>query len=235
MPKTTKSLVPNHLGLIIDGNRRWAKREGKPSLYGHMKGFKNLEVIGDAALKQGVKVLSVYIFSTENWNRSREEIEYLMDMLVTTIIVKKKIDALNKQGIRVRFLGSRGKLSDKVLAAIDKAEAVTQHNTKGTLAFCFNFGGHLEITDAVKDIIDSGIKSEDVDEELVSKYLYAPDLPPIDFIIRTSGEKRLSNFMLWRAAYSELYFTDKYWPEFSVEDLDEALEEYAKRQRRFGK
>ncbi len=227
--------VPKHLGLIIDGNRRWAKREGKPSLLGHMEGFKNLEVIGDAALKQGVEVLSVYIFSTENWKRSKEEIEYLMDMLVTRVLVKKKVEALNSKGVRVRFLGSRDKLTKKVLEAMNRAEEVTRNNTKGTLAFCFNFGGHLEITDAVKGIIDSGVKSEDVDEELVSEYLYAPDLPPIDFIIRTSGEQRLSNFMLWRAAYSELYFTDKFWPEFSVDDLDNALSEYARRQRRHGK
>ncbi len=235
MPKTNKSLVPEHLGLIIDGNRRWAKREGKPSLFGHMKGFQNLEIIGEAALERGVKVLSVYVFSTENWNRSQEEIEYLMDMLVSTVIVKKKIDVLRKRGVRVRFLGTRDKLSDKVLAAMDKAEEATKECTEGTLAFCFNFGGRLEIADAVKDMIDEGVESKDVNEELLSKYMYAPDIPPIDYIIRTSGEKRLSNFMLWRAAYSELYFTDKYWPEFSVEDLDEALEEYASRQRRFGK
>ncbi len=224
---------PNHLGLILDGNRRWAKREGKPALEGHRAGFSNLKIIADAAWKRGVKILSAYVFSTENWNRSQKEVDYLMELLVA--VVKKEMNELDQKGIRVRFLGSREKVSQKVLDSIDEAEKLTQSNKNGTLALCFNYGGHLEMVDALKSMVNEGVLPGEITEESVAEHLYAPDLPPIDLIIRTSGEQRISNFMLWRAAYSELYFTDKYWPEFTTEDLDAALEDYASRQRRFGK
>ncbi len=235
MPKPDKPQTPKHLGLIIDGNRRWAKEQGLPVLEGHKAGYKNIDVIGDAAWNRGVKTLSIYVFSTENWNRSKEEVKYLMDMLVSSALAKKEINKLDKKGIRIRFLGSREKLSQKVQDAIETAQKQTKNNQKGTLALCFNYGGHLEIVDAFKSMMSKGLSPDEVTVESITERLYDPDIPPVDLIIRTSGEQRLSNFMLWRAAYSELYFSDKYWPEFSVEDLDEALADYAKRQRRFGK
>lgn len=235
MQQASKSSVPNHLGLIIDGNRRWAKNKGLPVFEGHHAGYKNIDVVGDAAWERGIRYLSVYIFSTENWNRSKKEVDYLMDMLVTVVVARKEINKLDKKGVRIRFLGSRERISKKVVAAIETAERQTKTNKKGTLALCFNYGGHLEIADALKSMVAEGVSPEEVTEDNVAKHLYAPDLPPVDLIIRTSGEQRLSNFMLWRAAYSELYFTDKYWPEFTADDLDEALGEYASRHRRFGK
>jgi undecaprenyl diphosphate synthase len=231
MPQT-KTATPIHLGIILDGNRRWAKANGIPQLEGHRKGYENLKTIGTAALDRGIKYVSAYVFSTENWKRSQVEVKYLMRLLVW--ILKNEVDELNKKGVRVRIIGSKSGLDKKVVKACHDAEEITKHNTKGTLALCFNYGGYQEITDAVKNIVADGLKPEDITSETISRHLYASDIPPVDFIIRTSGEQRLSNFMLWRAAYSELYFVDKHWPAFTVEDLDEALKEYANRQRRFG-
>ncbi len=224
--------MPRHLGLILDGNRRWAKEQGLPQLEGHRKGWENLKVIGLAALDRGVEYLSAFVFSTENWKRSQEEVSYLMRLL--TWVCKTEIKEINKKNVRVVVLGSREGLSKSVLKAIDIAETTTADNTGGTLALCINYGGQLEIADAVKKIIEKGVKKDDVTPDTVEQNLYSPDIPPMDLIIRTSGEQRLSNFMLWRAAYSELCFVDKYWPAFSVQDLDNCLAEYASRQRRFG-
>ncbi len=231
MPKQDTSM-PRHLGLILDGNRRWAKEQGLPQLEGHRKGWENLKIIADAALDRGVEYLSAFVFSTENWKRSQEEVSYLMRLL--TWVCKTEIKEINKKNVRVVVLGSREGLSKSVLKAIDIAESTTADNTGGTLALCINYGGQLEIADAVKKIIEKGVKKDDVTPDTVEQYLYSPDIPPMDLIIRTSGEQRLSNFMLWRAAYSELCFVDKYWPDFSVQDLDNCLAEYASRQRRFG-
>lgn len=224
--------IPKHLGLILDGNRRWAKERGKTSLDGHKAGYQNLKTIAEEAWDRGVEILSAYVFSTENWNRSREEVGGLMDLLLWA--VKTDLKELEKKGGRIVIIGSMEGVDDKIQKAMKNAVERTKDNTRGTLTLCFNYGGHREISDAVKSIIESGVKAKDVDEELVAKHIYTPEIPPVDLIIRTSGEQRLSNFMLWRAAYSELYFSDKYWPDFSVEDLDEALEDYSNRQRRYG-
>ena len=226
-----KANVPVHLGLILDGNRRWAKAQALPSLEGHRKGYENLKTIGIAAIERGVKYVSAYVFSTENWNRSQEEVTYLMKLLLW--VAKHEVKELHKHNIRLRLAGSRERLSPEILKAINNAETKTAGNTAGTLILCLNYGGHQEIVDAVNTIITQK-PTVPVSVEQFADYLYTPDVPPVDLLLRTSGEQRLSNFMLWRAAYSELMFVDKHWPDFSVADLDAALEEYAGRQRRFG-
>lgn len=225
--------VPTHLGLILDGNRRWATAQGLPTLEGHRQGYENLKTIAEAAFDAGVQYVSAYIFSTENWNRSKDEVGYLMRLVIN--IATKDLDGLIKKNIKVVFLGTRDKLSKTVEKAIDSAIERSKNNTAGTIALCFNYGGQLEIADAVKKIINEGVPVEDINPECIASHLYNPEVPPVDFMIRTSGEQRLSNFMLWRMSYAELYFVDKHWPAFTVDDLKTALEEYASRQRRFGK
>jgi undecaprenyl diphosphate synthase len=231
MPKQDIS-IPLHLGLILDGNRRWAKEQGLPQFEGHKHGYQTLKTIGLAALDRGVAYISAYLFSTENWERSKTEVDYLMKLLLW--VFKHEIDEFNKRNIRIRVLGSRERLSKSVLNAIDRAEEITKNNTGGTLALCLNYGGQLEIVDAVKKIVEKGVKKDNITPVTIEQNLYSADIPPIDLIIRTSGEKRLSNFMLWRAAYSELMFVDTYWPAFTERDLDDCFKEYATRQRRFG-
>lgn len=221
-----------HIGFILDGNRRWAKANGLHSFKGHKKGYENLKTIAEAAINRGVKYISAYIFSTENWNRSKEEVSYLMDLALQ--VATSELEKVHEKNIKVIFLSEKTNLSPKLIKSIEKAEEKTAGNTKGTLALCFNYGGRQEIVSSVKQIIKDGIKPEDINNETIAANLYHPELPDADLIIRTSGEQRLSNFMLWRSAYSELYFTKKHWPEFSEDDLDEALLEFAKRERRFG-
>lgn len=225
--------IPNHLGLILDGNRRWAKEKGLPTLEGHKVGYENLKSITEAAWDRGVKILSAYVFSTENWNRSKKEVNYLMDLLIK--VVDKDLRELEEKGAKIVIIGSMDRVGSKVQKAILSVQERTKGNSKGVLALCFNYGGHREISDAMKSIIESDVKTKDINEDLIAEHIYKPEIPPIDLIIRTSGEQRLSNFMLWRAAYSELYFSDKYWPDFTEKDLDDALKDYANRQRRFGK
>lgn len=222
--------LPVHLGLILDGNRRWARSQNLPTLEGHRKGYENLKTIGKAAIARGVKYVSAYVFSTENWQRSAEEVDYLMKLL--TWVTKHEIKELNEANIRVVFAGSKERLHKNVLASIAKAEQKTKDNTAGTLILCLNYGGHKEIVDAVNQAIEKG--ESKMTESIIEQNLYAPFAPVVDLIVRTSGEQRLSNFMLWRAAYSELIFADKHWPAFDVTDLDKALREYSSRQRRFG-
>ncbi len=231
---SSSSLVqtPQHIGFILDGNRRWAQAQGLPKLEGHRRGYEHLKAIVRHAHSRGVKFVSAYIFSSENWNRSKSEVSYLMGLALK--VATQDIEELHKDNVRVRFLGRRDGLSDKLVKAIANAEEKTKHNTKGTLALCFNYGGQQEIVDALKSLVDKGVKSEDVTEALIEQELYASDIPALDLIIRTSGEKRLSNFMLWRAAYAELYFAQMHWPSFTINDLDDALADYASRERRFG-
>ena len=230
MPNTAD--LPTHLGFILDGNRRWAKSKGLPPLEGHRKGYKNFEKIAEAAIERGVRYVSAYVFSTENWNRSKEEVSYLMDLLYR--VATTEVDRVHEKNIRVRFLGSETRLSEKIVKAIRSAEEKTKGNTKGTIAFCLNYGGQLELAEAMQSMVRSGIAADDITPDKIAEHLYAPDMPPVDLIVRTSGEQRLSNFMLWRAAYSELLFVPEHWPAFTEESLDAALAEYAKRQRRFG-
>jgi undecaprenyl diphosphate synthase len=224
--------VPVHLGLILDGNRRWAADQGLPSLEGHRRGYENLKTIAEAAFNRGVKFVSAFVFSTENWNRAKEEVAYLMNLL--TWVVNHEVVEMNKKNIKVVFLGKEQPLSQKNLKLIHRAEEMTKCNTGGTLALCLNYGGQTEITEAVQSMIETGVKSEDVTPELIRQYLYHPEIPDVDYVIRTSGEQRTSGFMLWRAAYAEMCFVKKYWPAFNASDLDSALAHYGQRVRRFG-
>lgn len=228
MSSNTK--LPVHVGFILDGNRRWAKENGLPKLEGHKKGYENLKSIAEATFERGVKYVTAYIFSTENWNREKAEVKYLMDLAL--VIFQKDMNELMKKGYRIEWLGIADGLSKKHLKAIDEAVKKSADNTRGTIGLCFNYGGRQEMVDAANRLISSG-KTVITEEDLEAN-LYASDMPAADLIIRTSGEMRLSNFLLWRSAYSELHFTDKHWPEFSIDDLDMALEEYASRHRRFG-
>ncbi len=224
--------VPAHIGFIVDGNRRWAKQHGLPAYEGHLAGYNALQDILIEALDQGVKYASAYVFSTENWKRSQDEVGRLMNLIVK--ILTADLHILQEKNVRLRVIGSREGVSEKVLKAIDEAEEATKSNTGGTLVLCFNYGGQVELTDAVKRIVASGVSADDVTPELIAQHLYAPDIPACDLIVRTSGEQRLSNFMLWRSAYSELLFLDKNWPDMTKQDVTDILTEYKRRGRRFG-
>jgi len=225
-------IIPKHIGFIVDGNRRWAKQHGLPTYEGHLAGYNTVQEIVTATFEAGVEFVTCYIFSTENWKRSEDEVSKLMGLILR--LLTSDLPIFEKNNIRLRVIGSRDKVSDKILAAIDNAESVTAHNNAGTLAICFNYGGQLEIVDAVKKIIQSGVSAGDVTRELISRNIYAPEIPPVDIVVRTSGEQRLSNFMLWRAAYSEMLFIPKMWPDMSSDDVTEIIEEYSNRSRRFG-
>ena len=228
-----KPVVPRHLGIILDGNRRWAKQKGVPIIEGHRQGFLNAKKLGLALFDSGVQYVSAYVFSTENWKRAQNEVDDLMGLFLW--VATHELKELHKDNIRIRMLGHRERLNKKLLKAILHAEELTKDNTRGTLLLCLDYGGHQEIADAVKELVQAGTKAADVTAELIAEHLYAPDVPPCDLIIRTSGEQRISNYMLWRAAYSELMFTDTLWPDFGEEELRGMLDEYANRQRRFGK
>lgn len=228
-----QSLLPNHVGYIVDGNRRWAKKHGLPSYEGHLAGYNAIQDVARATFDSGVKYMSAYIFSTENWKRSESEVKALMGLVLK--LFTSDLHIFQEEDIRLRILGSRDGVSEKILRAIDNAEEATLHNTRGTLALCFNYGGQLEIADAVKKFVQDGGDASEITPEDISENLYAPDIPPVDMIIRSSGEQRLSNFMLYRASYSELLFIDKEWPDMTKDDVVSALKAYEKRGRRFGK
>jgi len=225
-------VVPAHIGIIPDGNRRWAKGRGLPALEGHRQGVKVAKEIALASFERGVQYLTMYGFSAENWSRAQDEVSYLMDLYYQ--LLKYELKALFKRGVRFRFLGSRHGLPEKLLQVIDEAEARTAGNANGTLSLCLNYGGHEEVAAAVRSLLAEGVTPEGVTPEVIAQHLYAPELPPVDLIVRSSGEQRLSGFMLWRSTYAEFYFHNKHWPDFTVADLEAALTEYAQRQRRFG-
>jgi len=234
MTEQTKVLnVPIHLGLILDGNRRWARERGLSVIEGHREGYQMLRRICNACLKHGVRYVSAYVFSTENWNRDRDEVRQLMRLLKW--VVKHEVKELNSEGIRLRVIGSKLKIGHALAKAIHEAEELTKDNSRGTLLLCLDYGGQQEIVDAVKRIAEVGYAPEDITPDLISKFLYAPDVPPVDLVIRTSGEQRISNFLLWESAYSEFLFDKANWPDFDEVHLEAALQEYSQRQRRFGK
>lgn len=232
MSEDVAFVPPKHVGYIVDGNRRWAKKHGIPTYEGHLAGYNALKDVAVATFDEGVEYMSAYIFSTENWKRSADEVKKLMAL--TLKILKADLPEFQKRNIRLRVAGSREGVDAKIVKAIDKAEAETAHNTAGTLLLCFNYGGQLEIVDAVKKVVQSGVATEDITEELITQNLYAADIPMVDVVVRTSGEQRLSNFMLWRSAYSEFIFLKKNWPDMTKDDVASIMKEYAKRQRRFG-
>jgi undecaprenyl diphosphate synthase len=223
---------PQHVAIIMDGNGRWARKRGLPRLLGHRKGAQTLEQTVRDAATAGVKYLSVYAFSTENWKRPRIEKNGLMRIMEWYI--KRKVVALKEQHGRLRFAGRRDRLPPSLAATFEEAERITRDETGIQVILCVDYGGRQEIVDAVKKILQDGIKAEEVTEDLLSGYMYLPDVPEPDLIIRTSGEERLSNFWLWTGVYSELYFTDTLWPDFNKDVLNAALEVYSKRQRRKG-
>lgn len=223
--------VPNHLAIILDGNRRWARSRGLKTLEGHKKGFENLINLVKHCKKKGIKILSVFAFSTENFKRSKEEVDYLMDLFVNGFKTKKQ--ELLDNNIKVIFSGRRINLNKEVVKVIDNLTELTKNNTGPIFNVCLNYGSHQEIIDAFKKMKDDNINFDTIDEDIVNKYLYQ-DLPPIDYLIRTSGEVRISNFMLWQLSYAELYFTDIMFPDFNELELDKALKEFELRNRRFG-
>lgn len=224
--------LPSHVGFIVDGNRRWAKERGLPVASGHEAGYEALKTIMLEVLAMGVRYASAFVFSTENWNRSAAEVDKLMRLFLKVLIDDTPL--FLKNNVRVKVIGSRKKLGKKLVAAINTTEERTAGMTGGELLICLNYGGHLEIAEACKKIVQAGVTSDQVTPELIAEHLYAPEVPACDLIVRTSGEQRLSNFMLWRAAYSELLFIDKLWPDMTKQDVPAILEEYARRQRRFG-
>jgi undecaprenyl diphosphate synthase len=216
----------------MDGNRRWARLHGLPSEEGHLAGYNAFKDVVEASFNAGVKYLTVYAFSTENWKRSKHEVSYLMNVLV--MAVSKELKRSVKEGIRVRFLGRRDMVSGRVLKTMEKAEAATAHLTKATLTICLDYGGQQEIADAARKCIEDGLKAAEITPDEISARLYCPDIPPLDLIVRTSGEQRLSNFMLWRTAYSEFIFVKKHWPDMTKDDVTDIIETYGRRSRRFG-
>lgn len=227
--------IPYHVGIIMDGNGRWATNKGKKRSAGHLEGSKTLEKLALHAIKRGVKILSVYAFSTDNFKRSEEEVNYLMDLFITTF--KNKMKKIEKEGIKVIFSGRRHPLREDVLSAMDEIVERTKNNKNGILNICLNYGGQEEIVDAAKklaiDLMDKTVNMEDINKVSFSRYLYQ-DLPPIDLLIRTSGEYRISNFMPYQITYSEFYFTDILFPDFKENEFDHAIESYNHRDRRFG-
>lgn len=224
--------IPYHLGIIMDGNRRWARAHGLPTLYGHKKGYDKIIKMGDLCLEKGIKILTVYAFSTENWNRSKKEVGYLMRLLKRGLT--REIRSLHKKNIKIQVIGRIKELSKDLQKAIKETMALTKNNTRGILNIAINYGGRPEIIDAVKKLMAKKLTPVKITEKLIAENLYTAGLPDPDLIIRTSGEQRLSNFLTWQSAYSELYFIKKHWPDFSEKDLDEAIKEYSRRQRRFG-
>ena len=221
--------IPCHVGIIMDGNGRWAKERGLNRSKGHEAGYKTLKTTAKYILDSGVKVLSVFAFSNENFNRPKEEVDFLMNLFIKGF--KKDTTFFNKENIKVVFSGRKEPLKKDVIEAMEYLSKSTKNNTKGILNICLNYGGRSEIVDAVNHIIKDNLK--EVDEEVINSYLYNK-LPDIDLLIRTSGEVRISNFMLWQLSYAELYFPKCYLPDFNQEAFDKAILEYTKRDRRFG-
>ena len=222
-----------HLAIIMDGNRRWAKDNNLPAALGHREGYKRFREIGDLCRQKGIRTITVYAFSTENWKRNDEEVSDLMDLL--RFALNQEIGRLDKENIRVRIIGRRDDLSQDLQDLIARAEEQTKDNDSGDLNIAISYGGREEITNAVKKIVASGIAPESINEETVEKNLYTAGQNDPDLLIRCGGQKRLSNFLLWQLAYSEIYFTDVLWPDFDAAELEKALEFFDKTKRNFGK
>ncbi|MDO4271444.1 MAG: polyprenyl diphosphate synthase [Candidatus Saccharibacteria bacterium] len=233
----TIRIVPEHVGVIVDGNRRWAKEHGLPTAMGHKRGYEVLKEIAYACKARGVKYMSAYIFSTENWQRSEEEVGYLMKLFLTAF--KQDADKFINDGFRIIFLGRRNRVRQDILDIIDDIERRSAGNTEATLALYFNYGGRAEFIDAAchlaADVQAGRVNLAEMTDDRFRQYLYQPELPDIDMMVRTSGEQRVSGFALWRIAYSEIMFLDKKWPDMTESDIDNIIDEYNHRNRRFGK
>ncbi len=224
--------LPQHVGYIVDGNRRWAKSHGLPTYEGHLAGYNALRDIVIDTIHRGIPYVSVYAFSTENWKRGEGEVGKLMKLAHR--LVKSELKDLVKEGIRVRFLGVPDGLSEQMIEDMRLTEETTRDAEKGTVLVCFNYGGQREIADAAAQCVRDGLSPDEVTEEAIARRLYTPDIPTVDVVVRTSGEQRLSNFMLWRSAYSEFIFLEKYWPDMRESDVTGIIDTYQRRKRRFG-
>lgn len=231
-----KDKIPSHVAIIMDGNGRWAKSRGMSRTQGHLEGVKRVEEIIKAARDMGIKFLTIYAFSTENWSRPQDEVSMIMRTFI--LVLGQKARELAKKGVRIKFIGRRQGMPQEVLKAMDEAAQITMASTVMTLNIAFNYGARSELVDAIQSIAagvsEGKIKVNDIDEKMISSHLYTQGQPDPDLLIRTSGEERISNFLLWQLSYSELYFTDKCWPEFNEGELLKALADYAQRDRRWG-
>jgi undecaprenyl diphosphate synthase len=234
MPDTNPPLDPSpqHVAIIMDGNGRWARKRGWPRLAGHRAGTENIRRIVHACVENNVKYLTLYAFSTENWNRPTSEVQGLMRILAE--VIERETPELDREGVQIRHLGHMEGVPKALQDAIHYALDTTKHNSRLVLSVCFNYGGRDDIVRAVRELVAQGIKPEEITEETISARLYTAGLPDPDLIIRTAGEMRLSNFLIWQAAYAEYYSTPTYWPDFNKDSFYEALEEYSRRNRKFG-
>lgn len=226
--------IPEHLGIIIDGNRRWAKKKGMLTFDGHYSGREKVKKIAQWCREQGIKILTIYGFSTENWKRPKTEVNFLMK-LIKESLSGNYLEDIHKDEIKIQIIGQKERLPEFLQKTIKKAEELTKNNKAMLLNLALSYGGRAEIVEAVKQIVKNNPPPEKITEEMIEEHLWTYDLPDPDLIIRTGKELRLSNFLLWQSAYSELYFSQKYWPDFTEQDLDEALKDYARRKKRKGK
>jgi undecaprenyl diphosphate synthase len=224
--------LPNHIAFIMDGNGRWAEQRGLPRLEGHRAGIENTRSVIKCLGEYHIKYVTLYSFSTENWNRPKNEVNGLLKILGESI--EKETAELHKNGVRLRHIGRLERLPQSLILAIEMAIELTKNNTEMTLSLAFDYGGRAEILDAVCNIIAKDIPPQDINEKLFNSYLYTTDLPDVDLVIRTGGDLRISNFLLWQSAYSEYYFTKVLWPDFNAREVEKALTSYSRRQRRFG-
>jgi undecaprenyl diphosphate synthase len=224
--------IPYHVAFIMDGNGRWAERRGLSRLDGHRKGADNVRPVIEYLNRKGIKYVTLYAFSTENWNRPDDEVNGLFKILES--MISKEARELHKKGARLRHIGRLNNLSNKLKNSIEDVVKLTENNNGINVGFAFNYGGRAEILDAVRNIVEREIEVRDIDEESFRRFLYTDDCPDVDLVIRTGGEIRTSNFMIWQTAYSEYYFTPVLWPDFGEEELEKALRTYSRRQRRFG-
>ncbi len=232
MTKSKIKRIPNHVAIIMDGNGRWARQRRLPRLAGHRAGTENIRQVIECFADYGVKYLTLFAFSTENWSRPQREVKGLLRILEEAI--DREIQSLHEKGIKLLHLGRLDRLSESLRQKLQYAIELTKDNTRGTLSIAFDYGGRAEIVDAVRRILDQGIPPQSIDEALLSSFLCTAGLPDPDLIIRTGGEMRLSNFLLWQAAYSEYYSTPTFWPDFGREEIEKALIAYSQRERRFG-
>src|SRR5215475_14241792 len=232
LPEADLPEVAETVAIIMDGNGRWARRRGLPTAAGHRAGTRALRRTVEAGIDLGIRHIVVYAFSTENWSRPQDEVDALMEIFAETI--ERELPDLAEQGVRVQFIGRRDRAPDELRKRMDAMEDRTALNTRINLWVAFDYGGRAELVEAARRLVESGVDPQEIDENVFAANLYAPSLPDPDLLIRTSGELRISNFLLWQVAYSELVFVDKYWPDFDERDLRHALAEYASRRRRFG-
>jgi undecaprenyl diphosphate synthase len=224
--------IPTHVAIIMDGNGRWARQRGLPRLAGHRAGVENLRRVLEASVEYGIEILTIYAFSTENWNRPESEVKGLIAILEE--VIDHELKSLHENGVQLRHIGRLERLSAKLQEKVRNAIELTKDNDRLILNVAWNYGGRAEIVHAIQAMIQDGVAPEDITEEKVSRYLYTCDCPDPDLIIRTSGEMRVSNFLIWQGAYSELYVTPHYWPDFGPAELLESLKDYAQRERRYG-